>query len=301
MTQKSEDVFYIERGNTSPQREIIYGEKFIRWAYQDANSSWKDKLLFKSPLLSNLLGKYYDSKLSKGKIKGAIEQLKIDTNEFLDPVDSYQSFNQFFYRRLKPDARPYSQDKFDIISPGDGRIHVFPKLNDDTLIPIKGKNISMTELLEGEDGGLFKDGALAILRLCPADYHRYHFPYEGQITRQLEIPGAYHSVNPIAIALGIDVFCENKRSYTLIKNPDIGMYCFMEVAAFGVASMVETNQTKEIKRMDEKGYFEFGGSTIILIFQKDKIEFSEDLIANSGNGYETLLKVGETIAKVKGS
>lgn len=276
--------------------EVILGEKWIRWAYQDASSSLVERLLFRSPLMSRLFGLWYDSALSRGKIKAVIDELSIDMAEAQRPAADFSSFNDFFARHLKPEARPYSDDPDEVVSPADGRVLVFPKLEGDVFAPVKGHPMSITSMLPGLSEQ-FLGGALAIVRLCPADYHRYHFPAGGQILSSQDIPGALHSVNPIALGAGPDVFGENKRCNTLIKNEKVGTYCFSEVGAFGVGSIINTTSTGGVSKMQEKGYFKFGGSTVVVVFQPGQISFSEDLVANSAQGRETLVKVGQPLAR----
>lgn len=284
----------IDRSSGKPFEEAVLGERWIRWAYQDAGSGLLSRLLFGSSLLSRLMGLYYDSPLSKGKIDGVIEQLGIDRGEFAEPAE-YRSFNEFFIRRLKPGCRPFNADPREIVAPADGRVLVFPKLEGDQFAPVKGYPFSLRKMLP-EHAVRYEGGALAIVRLCPADYHRYHFPCAGRITRVQDIPGALHSVNPIALASGADVFGANKRSYTLLETEHAGMLCYMEVGAFGVGSIVNVRTDGTVQKMDEKGYFKFGGSTVVLIFEPGKVRFSEDLVANSAAGRETLVKVGQAFA-----
>lgn len=287
----------IDRQSGEEFEEKVLGEKWIRWAYQDAGSSLIEKCLFRSALISKIMGAYYDSSLSKGKIDPTIKELDIDESEFAAPKDSYQSFNDFFIRHLKPQARPFKTDPTLILSPADGRVLVFPKLDGTDFAPIKGYPFSIEKMLPGLHER-FVGGALAIVRLCPADYHRYHFPCDGHIIHSLDIDGALHSVNPIALGAGPDVFGENKRSLTLIETEKAGTIAFVEVGAFGVGAIVNTKTCGPVKAMDEKGYFKFGGSTTVLVFEPGKIQFSTDLIANSAEGKETLIKVGEELASV---
>lgn len=142
----------------------------------------------------------------------------------------------------------------------------------------------------------FIGGALAIVRLCPADYHRYHFPASGRISAAKDLPGALHSVNPIALGAGPDVFGENKRSWTLIDTDTIDSYAFVEVGAFGVGSIINTRTSGAVQKMDEKGYFKFGGSTVVVVFEPGRVQFSDDLVTNSAKGRETLVKVGQPLA-----
>ncbi|SNZ20040.1 archaetidylserine decarboxylase [Cohaesibacter gelatinilyticus] len=287
----------IDRKTGDEFEEVVLGEKWIRWAYQDASSSLIEKMLFRSPLISKLMGAYYDSALSRSKIDPTIKELGIDESEFADSKDSYKSFNEFFIRHLKPEARPYRTDPNLILSPADGRVLVFPELDGNDFAPVKGYPFSIEKMLPGIHER-FVGGALAIVRLCPADYHRYHFPCDGMITQSRDIEGALHSVNPIALGAGPDVFGENKRTYTLIETEKAGTLAYVEVGAFGVGAIVNTKTSGPVKAMDEKGYFKFGGSTTVLVFEPGKIQFSGDLIVNSAEGKETLIKVGEELARI---
>ena len=159
---------------------------------------------------------------------------------------------------------------------------------------MKGAKFRVQDLL-GRVAREYRSGALATIRLCPGDYHRFHFPCGGDILETRTIKGAYHSVNPIALGSGVNVFCANKRSFTIIKSKYFGRFCYLEVGAFGVGSIVQTFTGKTCTKMREKGYFQYGGSTIILIFEPGMIRFSDDLVNNSAAGYETRVLTGETI------
>lgn len=288
-------IIVIDRETGMPFEETVMGEKWIRWAYQDARSRFLERILFRSSCISKLMGRWYDSPLSKGKIDAAIEELGIDVGEFAQPKESFRSFNDFFIRHLKREARPFSTEPESLVCPADGRALVFPRIDDDTFVPVKGHPFTIRKMLPG-CADRFVNGSLAIVRLCPADYHRYHFPCSGDITDYRDIDGAFHSVNPIALASGADVFGENKRSYTLIDTKHAGTLCFVEVGAFGVGSIVNTRCSGPVEKMDEKGYFKFGGSSVVLVFEPNRIRFCDDLVANSAAGRETLVKVGQPLA-----
>ncbi|WP_264213901.1 archaetidylserine decarboxylase [Leisingera thetidis] len=288
-------ILVVDRDTGKTFEEAVLGEKWIRWAYQNASARPIEKLLFHSSLISRLMGAWFDSRLSKGKIKAVIEDLSIDMSEASADTESFSCFNDFFVRHLKPEVRPFSADPHEIVSPADGRVLVFPELAEDTFVPVKGHPMSVCTMLPGI-AERFVGGALAIARLCPADYHRYHFPAAGRIIAAQDIPGALHSVNPIALGAGPDVFGENKRSWTLVETETLGTYCFVEVGAFGVGSIINTRTTGAVQKMDEKGYFKFGGSTVVVVFEPGKIRFADDLMENSAKGRETLVKVGQPLA-----
>ena len=288
-------IIVIDRETGESFEEKVLGEKWIRWAYQGSKSGFLERILFRSSWISKLMGKWYDSSFSKGKIDAVIKELFIDVDEFAQPKESYRSFNEFFTRQLKPAARPFSTDPKLLVSPADGRVLVFPTLDEDTFAPVKGHPFGIRKMLP-DHADRFTNGALAIVRLCPADYHRYHFPCAGDITEYRSIAGALHSVNPIALVSGPDVFGDNKRSYTLIDTDHAGTLCFMEIGAFGVGGIVNTRCAGHVEKMDEKGYFKFGGSTVVLVFEPNRIRFCEDLVTNSRTGRGTPVKVGQPLA-----
>ncbi len=290
-------ILVVDRDTGETFEEVVLGEKWIRWAYQDSSASLLEHVLFRSSLISKGFGQWYDSRWSRSKIQAVIEELSIDMSEAQRAVSDYTSFNDFFARHLKPEARPYDAAADAVVSPADGRVLVFPELDRDVFIPVKGYPMSIASMLPGQYDR-FLGGALAIVRLCPADYHRYHFPASGRITESRDIPGALHSVNPIALGSGPDVFGENKRCNTLIETPNLGTYCFSEIGAFGVGSIVNTKTSGTVAKMEEKGFFKFGGSTVVVVFEPGQIAFSEDLVANSAQGRETLVKVGQPLATV---
>jgi phosphatidylserine decarboxylase len=146
----------------------------------------------------------------------------------------------------------------------------------------------------------FTNGALAICRLCPADYHRYHYPADGGTLDSWDIDGRLHSVNPLALALNLPIFDQNRRTVNLLALARFGPAAFIEVGAFGVAGIVQTHRKNEFRRGEEKGYFRFGGSTIVLVFRPDTVAFADDLVAHSAEGTETLIRCGETIGHCAG-
>ncbi|UWR81676.1 archaetidylserine decarboxylase [Phaeobacter inhibens] len=290
-----DSILVVDRDTGETFEEVVLGESWIRWAYQNASAKPVEKLLFRSTLISRLMGAWFDSRFSKGKIKAVVEDLAIDMSEATEPTENYETFNSFFARHLKPETRPFRDDPREIVSPADGRVLVFPELAEDVFVPVKGHPMSVRTMLPGI-ADRFIGGALAIVRLCPADYHRYHFPAAGRIADAQDLAGALHSVNPIALGAGPDVFGENKRSWTLIDTDTIGSYAFVEVGAFGVGSIINTRTSGAVQKMDEKGYFKFGGSTVVVVFEPGRVQFSDDLVTNSAKGRETLVKVGQPLA-----
>ena len=297
MNKKEKKIVYYDRYKRELCEEAVMGEGAIRWAYQTMSGKILSKCIFGNSLLSRLLGLYFDSSFSRRQIKKTITDLNINSDEFLLPVNKFKSFNDFFTRQLKPKARPFDNSNELIVSPADGRVLVYPNASSDSIISIKGMQDSVSNFL-GHENSNFKDCSVAVIRLCPSDYHRYHFPCTGTVIKSGKISGLYHSVNPVALDSEPNIFCRNKREYTLC-NTEQGKFIISEVGAFGVAGIIQTYKGENFKKMDEKGYFKFGGSTVVLIFPNNKVTFNEDLIKYSADGTETLIHVGDVLAKWK--
>lgn len=295
MSRSLEPVQFYRRGSNRLETETVLGDGLMRWAYGSRIGHVLHPFLFSNGIVSRLIGAYCNSVLSRRRIGPTIQKLGIDVAEFADEPDQYPCFNAFFVRRLKPESRPFADDDAQFSAPADGRYLLTPHIDDDTVVPVKGRPYSIRALL-GNAVADFCGGDVLVARLCPADYHRFHFPVSGSVRYVREFPGRYHSVNPIALARGLDVFAENKRVCTVFDTSMFGAVGFVEVGAFGVGSIVQTHGRATFNKMDEKGYFEFGGSTIILVIGAGRAAWSDDLVTNSASGYETLILAGDTIA-----
>ena len=217
--------------------------------------------------------------------------------EVLLPTSEFKNFNQFFFRKLKPDARPCSApDRPEIItSPADCRSVVFNKLEDAQRIWVKGREFSVEHLLGDaypEDANRYQGGALGIFRLAPQDYHRFHIPVDGIMGEPKLIDGEYYTVNPMAIRSALDVYSENIRVLVPIDSQCHGRVMVICVGAMMVGSTVITRKAgDQVQRAEELGYFKFGGSTILLLFEPGAMTFDEDLVDNSNGALETLVSL----------
>jgi len=217
------------------------------------------------------------------------------------PTEQFKTFNEFFYRKLKPDARPCSapDNPHIIVSPADCRSVVFNRMEDAQRIWVKGREFSIERLL-GEaypqDAKRYRNGALGIMRLAPQDYHRFHIPVDGIMGEPKLIDGEYYTVNPMAIRSALDVYGENIRVIVPIDSEVHGRVMVICVGAMMVGSTVITRKAgNHVRRAEELGYFKFGGSTILLLFEPGVMKFDSDLIDNSHGALETLLRVGMSI------
>lgn len=245
--------------------------------------------------LSIKQGIKYDDPASKNEIQKFIHFHQLDMSEVLLTVDQFKNFNEFFYRQLKPDARPCSapENPRIIVSPADCRSVVFNKIDEATRIWVKGREFSIERLFGNtypEDAQRYKEGALGIFRLAPQDYHRFHIPVDGILGTPMSIEGEYYTVNPMAIRSALDVYGENIRIVVPIDSVAHGRVMVICVGAMMVGSTVITRQAGEkVTRAEELGYFKFGGSTVLLLFEPGTMMFDEDLVGNSQEPFETLV------------
>ena len=289
--------FYDRRSQTMVQ-ETVLGDALLRLAYVSPIRGVLRWPLFGTGILSRLTGAYANTKFSRRRISPTVKQLGINLDEVAIPEGGFRSFNDFFCRRLRPGKRDFSGSPYVLHSPADCRLLVFPKTGDDESFVVKGTRFTIRDLLGArgrQAAEEFRGGPLCICRLCPADYHRYHFPASGNYLEFWKMRGKYHSVNPMAIATGLRVFTQNIRRIALLDLDAFGKTAFIEVGAFGVSSINETFRGKRFETGDEKGYFTFGGSTVILVFKPGAVEFSPDLIEHSRQGIETRVLAGDAI------
>lgn len=245
--------------------------------------------------LSIKQGRKYDDPASASQIQDFINFHQLDMSEVLMPLEKFRNFNEFFYRALKPDARPCSapDEPKIVVSPADCRSVVFDRMSEATSIWVKGREFSVERLLGNaypEDAPRYKNGALAVFRLAPQDYHRFHIPVDGVMGEPKTIEGEYYTVNPMAIRSALDVYGENVRILVPIDSVAHGRVMVICVGAMMVGSTVITRKAGEkVSRAEELGYFKFGGSTLLVLFEEGMVNFDSDLVDNSKGPLETLV------------
>ena len=288
---------YYNRKQNKYEIEKVAGEKYLNWSYSSPSGKGLVELLLKKRLFSKLYGYYCDTKISSKKIKDFIKSFDIDMSMYTKTSNEYSSFNDFFIRTLSPNARIISKNKDVLISPCDGKISAYENINLHNLVQIKGFTYSLKELLQDDKiCDLYNGGTCLIFRLCPTDYHRFHFIDDGVCTETTKITGHYYSVNPIALKSVNKLFCQNKREWSVFNSDNFGDVIYIEVGATCVGSIIQSYKSDlKISKGDEKGYFKFGGSTVILFLKKDSVEIHEDLINQTALGFETSVLMGEEI------
>ncbi|KAI3497464.1 hypothetical protein L1887_40087 [Cichorium endivia] len=249
--------------------------------------------------ISEKQGKKMNSVESAKDIQPFLKFFKDQINmaEVKYPLDNFKTFNEFFIRELKPGARPIAHVGRDDVAVcgADCRLMAFTTAEESLRFWIKGKKFSIQGLLGNLPfSNTFNGGTLVIFRLAPQDYHRFHFPVSGKIEQIVDIPGCLYTVNPIAVnSKYCNVFTENKRAVSIISTANFGKVAFVAIGATMVGSITFTKKIGDyVQKGDEFGYFSFGGSTVICVFEKDSIALDEDLLAYSARSIETLVSVG---------
>ncbi|PHH50234.1 Phosphatidylserine decarboxylase proenzyme 2 [Ceratocystis fimbriata CBS 114723] len=290
-------------GQINEEKMSVYVRLGIRLLYKGLKSSSMERRRIRKLLkkLSVKQGDKYDDPASRDQIEKFIAFHRLDMSEVLLPLKDFKNFNEFFYRALKPGARPCSapDNSKIVVSPADCRSVVFNRIDQATKIWVKGREFSIKRLLGDaypEDVSRYEGGALGIFRLAPQDYHRFHIPVDGIMGQDKLIAGEYYTVNPMAIRSALDVYGENVRILVPIDSKEHGRVMVVCVGAMMVGSTVITRKAgSEVKRGEELGYFKFGGSTILCLFEPGKVQFDDDLCDNSTTALETLIRVGMSI------
>lgn len=285
---------YIERSTQKIKNEEVVGKGALNWLYYTPGGKLTLHMLLKRKLASTIVGHFMNSPLSVNQVNKFIKKYKIDLSHY-QSENGFKSFNDFFYRKIKTEKRPIG-DK--LVSPGDGKILAFQNISHIPTFFIKGSEFKLHEFLRDKHlAQKYENGSMIILRLAPTDYHRFHFPVNGVVSKTNSLKGRYFSVSPIAMKQNIKIYSQNRRVYSNIKSERYGDVLMAEIGAALVGSIIQTHEPDtQVTKGEEKGYFAYGGSTIVLLFERDKVTIDSDLLENTKNHLETEVKMGENIA-----
>lgn len=296
---KLKPIKFVELNSDVVHEEQVYGGFWVKALY----GTMLGRILstaIAAPPFSRFYGWLQDRPRSRRKVKPFINKFEIRMTDFLpeegrSEEDPYSTFNQFFTRRVTTDARPFAQGN-QFPAPCDARYFAYASLDDEVSIPVKGSKFKASALLKNERWApIFDGGPGFIARLCPVDYHRFHFPADGKILDSWNIPGALHSVNPWALAFRDDIFMINEREVTILETQEFGKLAYVEVGATCVGKIKQTHSSETFQRGDEKGMFLFGGSTVIVIGERGRWDIDPQILSNTEQGIETYLKMGQPV------
>jgi phosphatidylserine decarboxylase len=301
-----EPIRYFHRAKQAIETERVYGENWVRWTYETKSGSLLLHLLAKRHIASWYYGWRMNMRASANKILPFIVDYDLDVDDFAKSPLSFKTFNEFFYRALKKDARPIAGastlpgqvDRVAVL-PADGRHLAFQNVDAMTAFYAKNQRFDLAAFLgDAALAAEFAGGSLLISRLCPVDYHRFHFPVAGTPDEARLINGFLYSVSPIALRRRLAYLWENKRMVTLVDSPVFGRVAVCEIGATMVGSIRQLYVPgREVAKGDEKGLFKFGGSCVVTIFKPGKIKFDADLVQHSAEGIEVYARMGESLGK----
>ncbi len=243
-----------------------------------------------SPFVSNIYASKNAKKSSVKKIPAFIKEHNIDMSDFEDR--EYKSFTDFFTRKIRYGKRPVDMTPGALISPADSKLLVY-EIEKDTSMRIKGRTYTVDEILaDAENAKEFAGGYALVFRLTVDDYHRFCYPDKGCLISKRFIKGKLHTVSPVS--KDHKIYMENTRLVNLLKTEKFGTIAYIEVGAMLIGRIVD-NGTDVFEKGQEKGYFEPGGSTVILLVKN--VEIDKDIMEQSASGIETKVRYGERIGR----
>ena len=292
-----DQIYYFDRYHGELRREKVYGDQALRWTYETKAGKFALHTLVKRIWFSRWYGWKMNRPATRAKIAPFIEDYDLDSDEFLRRPDEFANFNEFFFRELKPEARPIDSRPSVVVFPADGRHLCVPDLSACEGLFVKGQMFDLASLLDDDElARRYAGGSLLLSRLCPVDYHRFHFPFSGVPGPTRLINGPLYSVNPIALCQNINILATNKRTLTELETESLGTVLQLEIGATCVGGIEQTYDARSmVEKGDEKGYFRFGGSSTITIFEPGRVVFDNDLIKQSSQQTELYARMGDSM------
>lgn len=296
----SDPIQYFNRYTGEIESEQIYGERFLRLAYQTPPGRLAVAWAIKRAWFSRWYGQRMDRWKSSVRVRPFIEKYGLNPDDFTQPLGKYHTFNEFFYRKLKPEVRPIDPDSKSIVFPADGRHLGFAKASAIESVFVKGQKFDLPALLGNKDlAERYADGPLILSRLCPVDYHRFHFVTAGTPVSPKLINGPLYSVSPIALRRNLSYLWQNKRVITVIRTAHLGEVIQLEIGATNVGSIVQTAiPYQPAAKGGEKGYFRFGGSSTITLFEPGKVTLDADLLHHASEQRELYAHMGDHMGRM---
>lgn len=283
------------------EEERIFGGSGLRLVY----GTLLGRLLFlpivRRRWFSRWTGRWMSRPESVRKIAPFVRRYGLDASEWIEPPSGFPHFNAFFHRKLHPGARPIDPDPRAVVFPADGRHLLVTDIDATNRLYAKGQHFDLPTLIgSAEAAKPFRGGSAVISRLCPVDYHRFHFAADGEAGSPRLLPGPLVSVSPLALRRRIEWLFQNRRMVTAVEHPEIGRFLQVEIGATCVGSIEQTfcipgNQSTTVTKGDEKGYFAFGGSCVVTIFPAGIVRFEQDIAESSSRGLELYAHVGDRL------
>ena len=296
---EEDGITFYTRYTGEMERETVMGERALRWIYGTATGKLALHLLVKRAAVSKVMGWMKDRPSSARCLPQFVQEYGIDMTEAERAVEEYASFNDFFTRTLKPGARPVCGDGL-VALPADGRHSGWQDAAEMRGAFVKGQSFDLPALLgSAELARKYAHGTVVLSRLCPVDYHRFHFAVSGTPEAAVHIPGPLASVSPYCLRRRISWLWTNKRQLTVIHSDAVGDVLSLAVGATGVGAITQTyTPGQHVDKAQEQGYFAFGGSTVMTFFEPGRIQLAEDIAEHSAACVETYAHMGDVLGSV---
>lgn len=293
----AEPIVFFNRRTGQLETERIYGEAWLRWIYGHPLGRLSLAAVVRRAWFSAWYGWRMSRRASASRVLPFVVDYGLDAEEFARPATAYGTFNEFFYRTLRPGARPIAPGDDVAVLPADGRHLAYQDVDAADGFYIKGKKFTLAALLGSDElAREFAGGSMLISRLCPVDYHRFHFPVAGTPGEARLVNGWLYSVSPLALRVNPGYLVENKRMVTLIESGRFGRVAQLEVGATMVGSILQSYAPgRPVAKGDEKGMFAFGGSCVITLFARGRIVFDRDLVEHAAEHREVYARIGDRL------
>jgi phosphatidylserine decarboxylase len=293
-------IHYYDRYTAQVKQEKVFGASFLNWSYNTSFGRILTQMVFSRRTVSLLIGWLCRRSFSRHFISPFAKWSQLDSNELPCHWHEFRSFSEFFTREMAPGQRKIAGDDSVCIAPVDGKIYVLPELKMDEYLRVKRCLFNLSGLLNDRVTAQKFDGGMAVIfRLCLSDYHRIHFPVSGVPDLPVAINGRCYAGGPYDKTSYVPFYSENVRMVTKIKSDGFGDVAMVEIGAFTIASIVQKYQPGQyVRRGEEKGWFEPGGSTVVLVFQKGAINVDTELQEYTRRGMETRVRFGDSIGRV---
>jgi phosphatidylserine decarboxylase len=292
-------ITYYDRTRHMLMKERVYGSSFLYWSYNATLGGVITDLIFRQKIFSKIYGWLHKQHLSRAKIKSFVQEMDVNLDDLVHHLEDFKSFNDFFTREIDLSKRPINTDHHVCIAPVDGKILAYSVIEPETTFRIKRSVFNLSKFLRNDKlTKRFAKSSMVISRLCLTDYHHFHFPDSGIPGEAISISGKCYAGGPYALRRLVPFYTENYRMLTLLDSDHFGQMALVEIGAFTVGSIQQRYQPGiQVEKGARKGFFELGGSTVVLLFQRGAIELDEDLLTNTTKEIETYVRLGDSIGR----
>jgi phosphatidylserine decarboxylase len=292
-------IIYYDRKRHMLMIEHVYANSFLYWLYNTIPGRFMTDLIFRQKFFSKIYGWVHKQKQSRRKIGSFVKKMNLNLEESVRSLEDFESFNDFFIRKIDLSKRPINTDPHVCIAPVDGKILAYSIIESHTTFRIKQSLFNLSEFLRNDElTEKLSKGSMIISRLCLTDYHHFHFPDSGIPGEPISIRGKYYAGGPYALRRVIPFSTENYRMLTLLDSDHFGQMILVEIGAFTVGSIQQRyHPGVHVAKGAQKGFFELGGSTVVLLFRRGAIELDQDLLTNTTKEIETYVRLGDSIGK----